>query len=288
MHTELQSALEEYRKVRAFDAQAWLDDKSSKFNAYMRRCGLKASVVSVSGGLDSAVTLAIAKYAQQEEDSPVERVVGVCQPIHSSDWALQRGKEVCEALSAECVVVDQSDIHDLLCARVQTAFHSQGSEFARGQLRSYLRTPVAYFSAQLMSAQGQPCVVLGTGNQDEDGYLAYFCKAGDGVVDVQLISDLHKSEVFKVGALLKVPASILEASPSADLWDGHTDEEELGFSYDFVELLTGVFLPKSEEERTQFLASLSAEARSEFQTKSAAAESVHRRNRHKLNFPVNL
>ena len=59
-------------------------------------------------------------------------------------------------------------------------------------------------------------MVMGTGNHDEDGYLGYFCKAGDGVVDVQLIADLHKSEVFKVGALLGVPQSILSSPPSAD------------------------------------------------------------------------
>ncbi|KNC85971.1 NAD+ synthetase [Sphaeroforma arctica JP610] len=64
-------------------------------------------------------------------------------------------------------------------------------------------------------------------------------QAGDGVVDVQLISDLHKSEVFKVGHELGVPKSTLEAAPSADLWDGQEDEEELGFTYDFIELYTG-------------------------------------------------
>ena len=87
---------------------------------------------------------------------------------------------------------------------------------------------------------------------DEDGYLAYFCKAGDGVVDVQLIADLHKSEVFKVGAAVGVPASTLEAAPSADLWDGQTDEDELGFSYEFVELLTGAFLGTDDAGRAAF------------------------------------
>lgn len=60
---------------------------------------------------------------------------------------------------------------------------------------------------------------------DEDGYLCYFCKAGDGVVDVQLIADLHKSEVFKVSRFLGVPETILSAAPSADLWDGQSDED---------------------------------------------------------------
>lgn len=54
------------------------------------------------------------------------------------------------------------------------------------------------------------------------------CKAGDGISDVQMVSDLHKSEVFKVGAKLGVPASILEASPSADLWQGQTTDNEVG------------------------------------------------------------
>ena len=111
---------------------------------------------------------------------------------------------------------------------------------------------------------------MGTGNRDEDGYLGYFCKAGDGVVDVQLIADLHKSEVFKVGAVLGVPESILNSPPSADLWEGQTDENELGVTYDFVELYTGWYLPLPDAKKKEF------------------CETVHRRNAHKLNGPKNL
>ena len=113
-------------------------------------------------------------------------------------------------------------------------------KFANGQLKSYMRTPINYYTAQLLSAKGYPAIVLGTGNKDEDLYLCYFCKAGDGVVDVQLISDLHKSEVFQVGRLLGVPHHILEAPPSADLWEGQTDENELGefFIFLFIKKLT--------------------------------------------------
>ena len=87
---------------------------------------------------------------------------------------------------------------------------------------------------------------------DEDGYLAYFCKAGDGVVDVQLISDLHKSEVFTVAKYLGVTESILNALPSADLWDEQEDEKELGFSYDFIEFYTGVYLKWNIKKRRDF------------------------------------
>lgn len=115
---------------------------------------------------------------------------------------------------------------------VQQAIGLKGTPFADGQLRSYMRTPVGYYAAQLLSSHGFPCIVVGTGNLgmylatdcclelDEDGYLLYFCKAGDGVSDVQLIADIHKSEVFKVAKELNVPKSVLEAPPSADLWEG--------------------------------------------------------------------
>jgi len=129
---------------------------------------------------------------------------------------------------------------------------------------------------------------MGTGNKDEDGYLAYFCKAGDGVVDVQLIADIHKSEVFAVGKELGVPESTLVAPPSADLWDGQTDEDELGFSYDFVELFTGAYLPLTDTEKAAFKSSLSSSARETFEKWAAAAEKIHNRNKHKINSPHNI
>ena len=129
---------------------------------------------------------------------------------------------------------------------------------------------------------------MGTGNRDEDGYLGYFCKAGDGVVDVQLIADLHKSEVFKVGAVLGVPESILNSPPSADLWEGQTDENELGVTYDFVELYTGWYLPLSDAKKKEFLDSLDEETKKEWVHYSGICETVHRRNAHKLNGPKNL
>lgn len=107
-------------------------------------------------------------------------------------------------------------------------------------------------------------------------------------MDVQLIADLHKSEVFEVGKALGVPSSILNSPPSADLWEGQTDEAELGVSYDFVELFTGWFLPLNDEEKKRFEDSLDEENREEWTRYRAICENVHRRNSHKLNGPKNL
>jgi NAD+ synthase (glutamine-hydrolysing) len=151
-----------------------------------------------------------------------------------------------------------------------------------------MRTPVNYYCAQLLTSQGFPAIVMGTGNMDEDGYLAYFCKAGDGVVDLQLIADLHKSEVFKVGKYLGVPDSILNAKPSADLWEDQEDEKELGFTYDFIELYTGVYLNYDEFEKESFILDLNEVSRAEFLDFSEKCVAVHNRNKHKINGVINL
>lgn len=288
LHKDLCARLKEYRVKRDFRPAAWIESKCARLNEYMAVNGLKVCVTSVSGGIDSAVVLALCARAQRMANSPIATNVGLCQPICSSAWALERGRENISSCGAVEVVVDQTAIYGELSKMIEAAVGIDGKYFAHGQLRSYMRTPTAYYVAQLYSQTGGPAIVMGTGNMDEDGYLGYFSKAGDGVVDVQLISDLHKSEVFQVARELGVPANTLQATPSADLWEGQTDEEELGFPYDFVELYTGCCLRLSDEEFQQFLQALSPEAREQFNTYREACENVHRRNAHKLKGVVNL
>ena len=94
------------------------------FNDYMHSCGLKAAwfpflppfkrSVSVSGGVDSAVTLGLIKHAMDMSGSPIERILGISQPIHSSQWAYDRAMECGKALGVEMVVVDQTPVFDSL------------------------------------------------------------------------------------------------------------------------------------------------------------------------------
>ncbi len=231
--------------------------------------------------------VAIAKAASKKPNSPIERVVGIPQPIKSTEKIWKRALELKDALQIEMFTVDQSDIFTQLQNAVDTAVGIKGQSFAAGQLKSYMRTPVGFYVAQLLTQEGTPAVVCGTGNWDEDGYLFYFCKAGDGVADIQVINDLHKSEVFKVSAELGVPQSILVAPPSADLWESQTDEGELGFTYDFVELLTE-YLRYSEEDQKQFMSELSEEGKAQFAKLRKMAETIHYRNKHKEKYPLNL
>lgn len=273
-----------YREQLAFVPKDWIIAKCQKFNEYLGQHGLSGAVVSVSGGIDSAVTLALLKYTMDLPNSNLKRITALNQPIHSSDWALNRSVELCDKLGLNIEIIDQTDIHEQLINK----FAVDGNSFSRGQLRSYLRTPANYYAAQLLSQQGFTALVVGTGNKDEDGYLAYFCKYGDGAVDIQLISDLHKSQVFAVGRELQIPESILTASPSADLWDGQTDEEEMGVSYDFVEFFTGVYLKYDLIDSELFRESLNVDDLSDFDRMKALCENIHMRNAHKLNGVINL
>eukprot|EP00818_Percolomonas_sp_WS_P001620 CAMPEP_0117442982 /NCGR_PEP_ID=MMETSP0759-20121206/4447_1 /TAXON_ID=63605 /ORGANISM="Percolomonas cosmopolitus, Strain WS" /LENGTH=298 /DNA_ID=CAMNT_0005234917 /DNA_START=59 /DNA_END=955 /DNA_ORIENTATION=- len=279
--------LSKIRQARAFNVDEWISKKVTMFNDYMRQCGLKACVISISGGVDSAVVLALCHKAMQEKDSPIKRIVALAQPINSTKHIWERALELDRFEGVEIRTVDQSDIYEQLKAKCDKIVGIEGGQFASGQLRSYMRTPVGYYTAQLLSQEGTPAIVMGTGNLDEDGYLYYFCKAGDGVVDVALIADLHKSEVFEVGAKLNVPDIILKAEPSADLWAGQTDEEELGFTYSFVELYTEL-IHYPLEEQTQLKNELDEEGKKQFEEWEKLICGVHRRNKHKAVFPVNL
>lgn len=274
--------LQTYRETTNFLPSEWIKNKCKRFNEYLIEHNLSGAVVSVSGGIDSAVTLALLHYTMRLPDSHLKKITAINQPIHSSAWALDRSIELCKKFNIELTVIDQTDIHTMITDR----FPIDGTTFSKGQLRSYMRTPINYYAAQLLSQQGYPAIVVGTGNKDEDGYLAYFCKYGDGAVDIQLISDLHKSQVFSVGQELGVPASILQAKPSADLWEGHTDEDEMGVSYDFVEFYTGYYLNLPYEEQTILRESFSS--MEEFTTCKKICENIHKRNAHKFGGVVNI
>lgn len=277
-----------YRKNRNFNPKNFTDKKIIKFNDYLGKNKLSGAVLSVSGGVDSAVTLVLLKKIFELKNSNLKKIMAINQPIKSSNWALERAKELCDKFDIKLTIVDQSKIFEKIENIVYESTKIFPNKFSSGQMKSYIRTPINYYCSQLLSQEGYPSLVVGTGNMDEDGYLAYFCKAGDGVVDIQLISDLHKSEVFLLGEYLKIPESILNAKPSADLWDGQDDESELGFSYDFIEFFTGFFLNLSEENKKKILENLTDISKNEFINYKKKCTEIHNRNKHKLQGVINL
>ncbi len=269
----LSDSLQLLRRQRDFRPNEALRAKSRLINDYMAASGLSAVVVGVSGGVDSALVLALADHARRQPGSPIRRLVAALIPMFTSgatsqDRALERGREVAERYGAEIAHIDLSQSKTVLQEAVDRGCGRQGQPWAAGQLVSYLRTPALYYLAANLAEAGYPALLWGTTNRDEGAYIGFFGKASDGMVDLQPISDLHKSEVYQLARLLEVPRSVLEAVPSGDTFDGRVDEQMIGAPYDFLELYQGAL------ERGFELPAQAADW-------VAAVEDLHRRNLHK-------
>jgi NAD+ synthetase len=229
------SLLSQLRASRGFDAAEVASAKIGRLQRWFAREQLDAAVIGTSGGVDSALVLALARAAR------IPRVVALVMPIDGRGATRQaeataRGRTVALALGAE---LWEAPLGDALAETIASLARASGLAFdawAEGQCLSVMRTPGLYGAVALLRAHGHRAVVVGTTNRDEGAYLGFFGKASDGMVDVQLISDLHKSEVRALARHLGVPAEIVDAIPSGDVHDGRSDEQMIGASYDEVEI----------------------------------------------------
>jgi NAD+ synthetase len=282
---ELRDILSRAREGRRFDSARVAHDKAQRLNEYLSAFGLKSCVVGVSGGVDSAVVLGLVALAAKLPHTPIQRIIPVLLPVFTpgfatgQDSATLRGIEVCHAFGVPPVELNLSQPFDCLKETVESAFGAIGSGWAGGQLVAYTRTPALYYLTSLLSEAGTPGVLVGTTNKDEGAYLGYFGKASDGLVDIQLISDLHKSEVFALARELGVPSSIQQITPTGDMYDGRVDEEVFGAPYDFVEMfLQSLAAP---EQWNLLIEGVSSNAQNQFKDLSLRLEALHRYNKHK-------
>ena len=205
---------------------------SGWIEACARQAKAKSLVVGLSGGVDSALVLALAL----KTNLPVHAVL---LPCHSSDSASVRAEEAISALNTDNLSVHVIDLRSAFSSineQVVIKPDLYDKNAAEGALRSTLRAPALDYIAKLYGG-----IIVGTGNRDEDEVTRYYQKRGDGAVDVSPIAKLHKSEVYQLAAYLNVPKSILEARPSADLWgpdSGQEDERQLGMTYKQIEETT--------------------------------------------------
>lgn len=196
--------------------------------------GARGIVVGLSGGVDSAVVLRLSQMAVQDQ------VVGLLMPCHSDPRDEADAKLVADHFTVPIVRIDLAPAYDRLVAdlksavsrlmpsAVQAASSESTDMRARvplANLKPRLRMSSLYYVANAMNY-----LVAGTGNRSELT-IGYFTKFGDGGVDLLPIGHLLKSEVRALARALEVPASIIDKAPSAGLWLGQTDEEEMGFTY---------------------------------------------------------
>ena len=179
----------------------------------VEKTGLKNVVLGLSGGIDSAVVAVLAHHAFGE------RLLCVKMPSHySSQSSLDDADELCEKFGMNAVTLS---VEPLLKAYENDTM----SNLRKGNFSARMRMATLYDVSAEHNA-----LVLGTSNKSEL-MLGYGTLFGDLASAVNPIGDLYKTEVFELARYLGVPESIIDKPPSADLWAGQSDEEDLGYTY---------------------------------------------------------
>lgn len=179
------------------------------------KTGLNNVVVGISGGLDSAIVSVLCKEAFGD------KMYGVFMPSHfSSDASIVDAKELCDKFNISYEVVE-------IAPMVKGYFdHIKDSTPLRiGNLSARMRMSVLYDISARENA-----LVVGTSNKSEI-LLGYGTLFGDTACAINPIGQMYKSDAFEFAKYLGVTEAILNKKPSADLWEGQSDEEELGYSY---------------------------------------------------------
>ncbi len=177
-------------------------------------------VVGISGGIDSALTATLTIKALGKD-----KVLGIHMPefglTHSTDN--REAKALADWLGIEVRTIDISGIISAFMAAIPES--ESADKLSKGNLKTRIRMSLLYFHANQMNR-----LVMGTSNKTEI-ILGYYTKYGDGGVDLEPIARLYKTEVWELSRRVGIPEFIIAKKPSAGLWTGQTDEDELGISY---------------------------------------------------------
>jgi len=188
----------------------------------LRKTGLSTGVLGLSGGLDSTVAVYLTARALGKDG-----VYGVIMPYKESDPLSEvDAKKVCELLGIRYEIVDITRVIDEYFKDNPDADKNR-----RGNKMARERMSILYD----VSAR-ENGLVIGTSNKSEF-LLGYGTIYGDLGYAINPMGDLYKTQVYQIAEALGVPKYIREKTPSADLWQGQTDEEDLGYSYADIDKL---------------------------------------------------
>lgn len=224
----------------AEDIVKWMKEKVAEANC-------RGLVFGMSGGIDSAVIGALAKRAFPETS------LGIIMPCHSSDQDEMDARLVGDELGIELKKVDLTRTYDTLLESLD----EDADGLAAANIKPRLRMTTLYYYAQ-----SKQYLVAGSSNKSEIR-VGYFTKHGDSGVDMLPIADLVKSEVYELAKHLGINEKIIDKAPSAGLWEGQTDEQEMGLTYRAIDryIKTGLIDDYKDKEKIDRLYEISAHKR---------------------------
>ncbi len=202
----------------------WIKEKVNEARA-------KGIVIGLSGGIDSSIVAVLCKKAFPNN------IQGVIIPCGSNPLDRKHAEMVAEKYSIPYEVVDLQDVFKTKVRLLEKEEYNPEKHrgLAIANIKPRLRMTTLYYFANKFNY-----LVAGTDNKSEEK-IGYFTKYGDGGVDILPIVDLYKREVRELAKHLGIPEEIINKKPSAGLWEGQTDEEEMEISYEELdEILDGL------------------------------------------------
>ena len=201
--------------------------------------GGKGVVLGMSGGIDSSVAAVLCKRAFPET------ILGVLMPCQSSKIDREHAELVATGFHIPVKVVILDEVFDSLIKALQgDGYDAATRKLAENNIKPRLRMVTLYYLANRLNY-----LVAGSSNRSELS-VGYFTKHGDGGSDLIPLGNLIKRQVRDMAEYLDIPRAIIDKPPSAGLWDGQTDEEEIGLTYDELDryLITGKAEKKIKEK----------------------------------------
>lgn len=236
------------------DYKAEAEKRVAFIRDYLKSSNTDGIVFGNSGGKDSALVGILCKLA-------CDNTVGIimpCQSRRNFETDMEDGKQLAAQFDIETRIID-------LTAQKQLAVQNLSELTSLNSAATANIAPRLRMIALYTIAAAENRLVAGTGNRSET-YMGYFTKWGDGAYDFNPIADLTVTEIYEFLRFFKVPESIIGKAPSGGLFEGQTDEGEMGISYAAIDrfLLTGEASPGDK----------------------AVIERFHKRSEHKRKPPV--
>jgi NAD+ synthase len=232
---------------------------------YIKQSKTEGIVVGISGGIDSAVTTAVAVRAIGKD-----KVLGLILPSAKLDQSYEDdARKLAEQLGIKVKKIPISDLVEAFTINVDKEIAQ--NKLAVGNAMARLRMVLLY-----SYANHKNYLVIGTSNKTEI-MVGYFTKYGDGGADFEPFGGLYKTHIRKLAKYLNIPKEIITKPPSAGLWKGQTDEGELGITFELLDKILLGLLERNYSKK-QIMNELKIDAATLEKVQKMIQKSEHKRN----------